>query len=266
MKATGFSRPKISRLENGKTQLPKHADIAKILTALGVEGDERSRLTELAIAAGNAGWWTSYGPAMGVRQALYADLESGASTIKEYQPFVPGLLQTTTFAEHVHEAGKRQGPVAFQTEQAVEARRTRQTMLLRPNGPTYQVVIDEIALRRLAAPPSVVADQLRHIVDITANPRVSVRILLIAAPIDFVTVRAAFSMYSYPDPLDPQVVAVDTVTSDLVLTTLHEDDAAQVGRYSAQYQRLVDAALSEDDSTQFLNQVAEELRQGGGAP
>jgi len=30
--------------------------------------------------------------------------------------------------------------------------------------------------------------------------------------------RCTFSIYTYPDPGDPDVVAIDTVTSDLILT------------------------------------------------
>lgn len=49
-------------------------------------------------------------------------------------------------------------------------------------------------------------------------------------------------------------VAVDTATSDLVLT-----DQEEVGPYLALYSRLRDAALSPSDSFDFLAKVAEEL-------
>jgi hypothetical protein len=61
-------------------------------------------------------------------------------------------------------------------------------------------------------------------------------------------------VYTYPDPGDPTVVAVDTVTSDLTLT-----EAADVRPYEQLYQRLRDAALPPDDSLDLLTKVAAEL-------
>ena len=61
-------------------------------------------------------------------------------------------------------------------------------------------------------------------------------------------------MYTYPDPGDPAVVAVDTVTSDLILT-----DSADVYPYEQLYQRLRDAALPPDDSLDLLTKLAADL-------
>jgi hypothetical protein len=40
--------------------------------------------------AAEGGWWESYNEAMGERQALYANLEAGVTSIREYQQtFIP---------------------------------------------------------------------------------------------------------------------------------------------------------------------------------
>ena len=67
--------------------------------------------------------------------------------------------------------------------------------------------------------------------------------------------RSAFSIYTFPDPADPTVVAVDTVTDDLVLI-----DETAVKRYDELYSRLRDAALSVDDSLEFLVKTARAAR------
>jgi Domain of unknown function (DUF5753) len=66
--------------------------------------------------------------------------------------------------------------------------------------------------------------------------------------------RCTFSTYTYPDPGDPAVVAVDTVTSDLILT-----EPADVQSYQQLYQRLRDAALPPDESLDLLTNVAADL-------
>jgi hypothetical protein len=138
-----------------------------------------------------------------------------------------------------------------------EARSGRQRMLRRPGGPTYDVIIDELAIRRGTAPADVVKAQLLHITaTVNGSPRITVRVLPINAVIDGYSVpRSAFSIYTFPDPDDPTVVAVDTVTDDLVLI---DEDA--VKRHDELYGRLRDGAMSVDDSLEFLVKTAKAAR------
>jgi hypothetical protein len=64
----------------------------------------------------------------------------------------------------------------------------------------------------------------------------------------------AVSLYTYPDPGDPAVVAIETVTSDLVLT-----DPAETSPYDQLYIRLRDAAPPPADSLDLLTKAATEL-------
>jgi transcriptional regulator with XRE-family HTH domain len=257
----GQSRMKISRLENARIP-PDEGDVVQILDVLGVTGKQWSQLVDVARDAAGRGWWGSFGNDMGARQALYADLETGAAQIREYQPSVPGLLQTVEFAQQRHVAESQIGPVAFQNDRAVEARQMRQKMLLRSEGPTYEVVLDEVAVRRLHAPPEVVAAQVRHLITLAKGPRITVRVLPTDAVIaGYVVPRSAFSLYTYPDELDPYVVAVDTVTTDVVLLSL--TDAVEVQRYTSLYERLAKAALSTRDSLRFLAAVADQWEHQG---
>jgi hypothetical protein len=232
---------------------------------LGVQGEQWSYLVEVASEAADKGWWASYGDAMGARQAVYADLESGARLIREYQPFIPGLLQTADFARqrNAAELGRAYEPDSVIERASVEARQTRQRMMMRAGGPSYEVVIDEVAIRRPLAPPEILAAQLRHLLQFRDHPRITVRLLPVDARLrDYRVVRSAFSLYTYPGPQDPEVVAVDTVTADMVMTTLLEAD--QVHRYTDLYDRLVEAALSPDESADMLSAAAVQLMEGAG--
>jgi len=82
-----------------------------------------------------------------------------------------------------------------------------------------------------------------------------VRVLPVHARIkSYAVPRCTFSIYTYPDPGDPSVVAVDTVTSDLILT-----EATDVHPYEELYQCLQDAALPPDDSLDMLTKLAADL-------
>jgi len=253
-KKIGSSRAQISRLENG--HVVDQADVMSILDALGVEGDRWTTILTIAREAGERGWWES-NKRMGERQALYANLEAGAATIREFQgTFVPGLLQTPEYTRARIEADQQAGATDYTTDKAIDGRLGRQRMLRRPEGPTYEVVLDEVAVRRRTAPAEVLKAQLYHLTaTVNVDPTVSLRVLPVHAEIKGYSVpRSAFSIYTFADPGDPSVVAADTVTDDLVHT---EDDA--VRRYAELFDRVRDASLSEKDSLRFLIEIAQEM-------
>lgn len=250
----GQSRAQISRLENG--HVVDQADILKILDALEVDGERWTQVVTIAREAGERGWWES-NKAMGERQALYANLEAGAATIREFQmTFLPGLLQTPEFAQARADSERSGGPVNFSASKAVDARAGRQRMMRRPDGPSYEVIIDEVAVRRVAAPPEIVSAQLYHLAaTVNGNAQTSVQVLPVDALIEGYNLpRSAFSLYTFPDPDDPTVVTVDTVTNDQILTT--DED---VKRYEGLYTRLRDAALPVEESLELLVTAATDL-------
>ena len=250
-KRIGKSRADISRLESGHTV--DLADVLGILEALGVGGDRWTQIMTIAREAGETGWWESH-KSMGERQTLIADLEAGASVIRAYeQTFVPGLLQTPEFVRARSVATATLEPVSGTVDGILAGRAGRQRMLRRPGGPTLEVIVDEVAVRRLAAPAHVVKKQLYHLATaVNKDPNITLRVLPVHALIkDFTVPRSAFTIFTYPDPGDPDVVAVDTVTSDLIITAKD-----QVAPYDRLYERLREAALSPEDSIELLTNAA----------
>jgi len=246
------NRAKISRLENGRIA-PDSGDVVKLLDAMGVDGPEWTRVMAIAQEAGTRGWWESTARIMGERQALYANLEAGARTIREYQQsLLPGLAQIPEYTR------SRLSPVLAGGQTArgiVEGRAGRQRMLRRPDGPAYEVVLDEVAVRRKSAPPDVMRDQLVHLAERAASGDLIVRVLPVDADIEgWKPPTCTFSLYEYPDPGDPVVVAIEAVTTDIVLTVPDE-----VAHYGRRYALLRDAALSVGDSAAFLADAAHRL-------
>lgn len=255
-KAIGVARQRLSRLENGHVR-PDLDEIMRILDVLNVGEKRWAKIMTIAREAQERGWWEKFADEMGPRQALYANLEAGARAINEYQmTLLPGLLQIPAFTEVRVRANRAVYPHHFDPARAPEARAARQRVLERPGGPTYEVIIDELAIRRFAAPRETVRAQMDHLVDIGRDrKKVTIRVLPVTASIAGHAVpRSPFFTYRYPDPDDPVVVAVDTVTSDLVLT-----DPAEVANYVDLYRRLEDAALPPADSLNFLAAVAEDI-------
>jgi transcriptional regulator with XRE-family HTH domain len=258
-RAVGSRRQRISEIENCHVR-PDDAEISKILDFFGVADLRRASILAAAADARHVGWWKKISAAIGPRQALYADLESGARLIREYQQTLPGLLQIPEFTAAYARNDRALYPETFNPEQAVEARAARQANLIRPDPPQYHVVIDELAISRFAGPTDAVRAQLEHIATIMQdNPGITVQLLPFTAKIPGgLAPRSAFSIYHYPDPDDPVVVAVDTITSDLLLT-----EADHVAPYLRLHQRLSEAALSRSDTFDRLVIVGEDLDKTG---
>lgn len=247
-KRIGQSRAQISRLENG--HVADQDDVMRILDALGVEDERWTTIMTIAREAGERGWWES-NKAMGERQALYANLEAGATSIREFQmTFIPGLLQTPEFTRARIEAEQEPGSkLPYTPDKAIEARLGRQRMLRRPGGPTYHLVLDELAVRRPTAPDEVVKAQLYHMAaTVNGNAKYTIQVLPVDAEIAGYNVpRSAFSIYDFRDENDPNVVAVDNLTEDMMLT-----DPEPVRRYVELFDQLAAAAYTPEKSLEVL--------------
>jgi transcriptional regulator with XRE-family HTH domain len=245
----GLARQRISRLENGHIA-PDLDEIERILRLFNVDHARSTMITTIAREAQEKGWWVRYADQMGTRQARFADLEAGASRIREYNMvFLPGLLQIPAYTEARARIDRATLSAVYDPARALEARAERQRIVERPDGPTHQVIIDELAIRRQAVPPDIAAAQVNHLVEAGhSRAHLTIRVLPLGAPIgNYAVPRSAFYVYEYPDPDDPVVVAVDTVTDDLVLT-----GSPDVDRYLDLYSAIQDAALSPADSLDFL--------------
>ncbi|MGW0432461.1 helix-turn-helix domain-containing protein [Micromonospora sp. NPDC003197] len=255
----GMSRPKLSRFETAD-RVPSVSDVNAILSEFGIDGERWHELVQMAKDAGERGWWESYGADMGERQAIYANLEHGAVSVREYQLFVvPGLLQTPEYTRARAVASKQARLPNTNLERSVDAKMMRQRMLARPGGPRYEAVIEEVAVCRPAVPPAVMREQLLHLATLAeSSDGMTVRVLPQRAELrDFWLPRSPFSLYRFHGG-DPDAVAVDTESVDLVYT-----ETGDVAPYADLYDRIWEAALSGPESAALLRREADRIAQRG---
>jgi len=260
-KVAFLSRTKLSKLESGQIR-PDVAELMEVMERLGVTGKEYDKILRLARDAARKGWWDRYANVMGRRQRVFADLEFGAESIRDYDPHgIPAIFQTPEFIDSLVELDQASGPLSYRPDRMAEARLQRQQVLLGPNGPTYDAVLDEIVIRRLDVPEPVMAAQLRHMVAMASTePRITLRVLRCNTRIrGSLLPRSSFVLYTFRDKGDPSVVVVDTITTDLVLT-----ERNQVAKYTGLYDRIRKAALPQEESLDFLRDVAEQLTNEAG--
>lgn len=171
-KRLGFSRSKISRLENGRRGASR-VDILQLCELYQVDEKHRLRLTELAAEGKQRGWR----PPFGLPHSDYIGLEAEAASISDYGlAIVPGLLQTPDYARAIVRAGvsARESQIV---EERVRVRIARQQLLFSSEAPTFEAVLDESVLHRVVGSPAVMLAQLRRLLEMSELPNVTIRIV-----------------------------------------------------------------------------------------
>ncbi|MEN8654940.1 helix-turn-helix transcriptional regulator [Streptomyces sp. 21So2-11] len=223
------SESKISRMELGRVSF-KARDVEDLLTLYGVsDGTERESLLGLAREANVAGWWHSYGDVLPGWFQTYVGLEAAASLIRIYEvQFVHGLLQTEPYAHAVVSRGIPDAPRA-EIDRRVALRLERQKVLVSERQPRFHAILDEAALRRPYGDRSVMQGQLRHLIEVSEHPNVTLQIM----PFSFgghAGESGAFTMLRFPESDLSDLVYLEQLTSALYLDKREE---------VAQYERVM---------------------------
>ncbi|WP_026237760.1 MULTISPECIES: helix-turn-helix domain-containing protein [unclassified Streptomyces] len=249
----GGDKPKISRQENGRQGVSK-LEIEALLALYGVSDDRlRTALTTLAREGRRKGWWAQYSDILPAGFQERLSIESDAARILTFQSMlVPGLLQTAEYStEVIRAAGKSQ--TEGQIKSYIEVRASRQEILARPNPPQFVCLLDEAVLRREVGGPAVMVRQLDKIMEVNNPPKLTIQVVPLSqgwhAGAD-----GAFNIYSYPDPMDLDVVNLDYLDGALYL----EEDLP-VERYQLAFDELRAAALASRHSMKLVSSVRQEF-------
>jgi transcriptional regulator with XRE-family HTH domain len=261
--ATGMSREEVSRqlewststvfrIETGRNR-PQPGNVRALLELYGVTGPERDGLIQLTRDARKPGWWHSFRDVLPNPYEVYIGLESGAASIRNFEPVVvPGLLQTADYAREIF----RNGPIELDrddVERLVEVRLARQEILARDDRPRLWAVIDEALIHRVVGSTSAMSGQLRHLVDSAQQGKTTIQVVPYRAGAHAGTI-GAFVILDFEELTDPAMVYVETLAGDIYL-----EERSDVNRYTLAFDRLRAASLHPDDSVQLIEQVASTL-------
>jgi transcriptional regulator with XRE-family HTH domain len=245
------SHSKMSRLEHGRVGF-KDRDIADLLTFYGVmDAEERESLRALARKANEQGWWHDYSDILPSWFEAYIGLEEAATRIRSYEiQFVPGLLQTESYARAVTILGHAHSP-AEEIERRVSLRMARKSLLRGLRAPHLWVVIDEAVLRRPIGGPDIMREQLDYLIDCAAMPNVTLQVIPFQAG-GHSAAGGPFSILRFAEADLPDVVYLEQLTSAIYL-----DKRETVDHYLAVMERLCLDAFPAEHSTDAISTIAE---------
>jgi transcriptional regulator with XRE-family HTH domain len=171
----GWKHPQLQRFETG-TRSPSEEQVAAILDELGVHGQTREELLELARGEG---WstWLAVTIAEHERQlAALLRLEDAAKRIVHVSSLlIPGPLQTRNYARAIMVAGE---VPQHEIDTRVAVRLGRKDAFVRETDPVDMLaLIWEPVLRSDIGGSRVMAEQLRHLVTMAKLETVDLRVI-----------------------------------------------------------------------------------------
>jgi transcriptional regulator with XRE-family HTH domain len=266
-KAAGFDRKDVAKrlhraeshmahLENVRN-LPAATELEVLLDFYGAAERTEAFLDLLDAARRGKDWWLPFKGAAPEWFDLFLALESSAERIERYDTMiVPGLFQTPEYAEAVIRGGNP-GLTDAEVARRVKLRMARQDVLTRqPDLPTVRCVLEESALHRPAGDPSILVEQLRHLLTLTELPNLTLQVMPLAAGMHAAIGDGTFIALSFPSDLvgDPGVV----YTESKIKGTYHEEPA-DIDRYRDTLHRAQLQASNPEDSAAILTRRLAEL-------
>lgn len=240
----GRAHSTLSRWETGGL-IPRPPDVYFMLDLYGVDGAEREALLRSVRDAREREDWEVD---VSVAVADYAWMEGRAWKVEAFQDSVlPGLLQTPDYAREVLRAWDPSATPQW-IERTLAARIARQRRLTAPEPLQLSAVIGEGALHLLVGGPAVMRAQLKHLIDLAAEPDIALRVLPFAAG-THAGMTGPFTILRFRD--DRDVATVETRGGDLYL----ED----VEPFVQALRRLRAAALPQRKSLAMIAAMRREL-------
>ena len=249
----GLAASTLSRIENGKAPT-KTAYLTALLEFYEVtDPEQRQILIEMAREGHRKGWWAGYEDVLPTGFGIYVGLEADASGLRIYETqVVNGLLQTPEYAKAIlREVNKKDSPE--QLQRATELRIKRQHTVEKPDPPDLWLILDEAVIRRPVGGPEVMAGQLKHLVEASHRPNVTLQVLPFSVGAHS-ALPGPFTILEFPERTDDDVVYLDSWGGPIYL-----EKERDVRMCAEAFDRLRAAALSANDSIALANQVAREL-------
>lgn len=239
----------ISRLETG-VYPARHADVLALLDLYHVtDATQRQFLLNLSRDVVEPGWWDQYTDDLDSTLIDLAWLEARAEKISSYhQIVIPGLLQTEAYAKAMMDAVETDPALA---ESGLQVRTSRVKVLDRETPLRVSALIDEAALRRVVGGPSVMGDQLRHLLALGKRSTIDIRVVPFSAGAH-PSPDSSFYICEMREPFAP-VGYIDTLAGALYVET------DTVDRFKSVFDRLRRKALSERKSVALIETAAKEL-------
>jgi transcriptional regulator with XRE-family HTH domain len=240
----------IRRLEKAEVGL-RILYVEKLLETYGADKQEIEEFVAMAERANEPGWWHAYRDVLPTWFTAYVSLETGAKTLRTYEPhYVTGLLQTHAYARAILRAGFPSGSEE-DLAMRVDLRLRRQDLLERSDAPTLWVVMEEAVLHRVVGGPEVMREQVDRLLEASELDHISLDIVPFSAGAH-VGACAPFTYFRFEEPELP-----DIVYSEILSASMYLDQRSDVAAHLEAHNRM-SLLTSSAESRALLNRMRKE--------
>jgi transcriptional regulator with XRE-family HTH domain len=244
---------KISRIETGQRGI-RAGELKKLLAAYGVREEQQDMLVSLSGWRNEApaGWWQAHTSVLVAASLEYLAVEECASQILSYScTIIPELLQDEDYTLAIAAADQQ---VQSGTErQFVEAVQARQQAVRQSGRTNLSVVLGEAALREQVGDKQLMREQLRRIVELTADTSwITVQVLPFSAGVPGVLNAGSLSILRFPALPNLGLVHLAGLNGGVCLERPQDTRA-----YFRAFQQIQGVALSPAASVTFIEQLVE---------
>jgi transcriptional regulator with XRE-family HTH domain len=249
---TGINEATLYRIETAKAR-PQARTLTTLLDLYDVPDEVRTELAALARQSGEQSWLQSFPSELPEPYPTYISFEGEARSLLNYESlFIPGLLQTEEYARATLSRGS---PTATKEEiqSLLEARMSRQVVLVREQPLRLWAIVDEAAFHRQVGGREVMRTQLKRLAEAADLPHVTFQ----AVPYDVGAhpgMAGAFVILQFDDPAASDVVYVESGSGDLFM-----ESQTDVTRFTTIFEHLRALALPPDASVSLVMSAARDL-------
>jgi transcriptional regulator with XRE-family HTH domain len=259
--AMDWSLSKLIRIETGAVGISIN-DLKVLLQLYRVtEPDRVNELLEMARAAKEPAWWSTYREAASSEFLTFLGYESSASIIRNFEPLLmPGLLQTEEYAraalaELVPPVAQDNARLTSQVDALVELRMERQERLSQRSAPPKVFfALDEAVVHRWVGGSDVMRRQLQRLKEALASPEWTIWIVPFSVGL-YQRQRGSYVLFEFPADEDEDILYLEGSRGELII----RDDLHETAVYLEAFWRIEQIALKNEDAISLVDHAISRL-------
>ncbi|MEV0107917.1 helix-turn-helix transcriptional regulator [Nocardia sp. NPDC050799] len=249
------------RLESGRNSEIKRMVVNALCDAYEASAEDRRELLWLVEESRKDGWWqSSFADAVVPEAEMFLGLEQAAREVFTWQTTtLPGLLQTHDYRYAMWEIAKPLGR-SIELDREITLLQRRQARLHSSAEFTFEAALSEAALRHPIGGAETMAEQLDHLLKMTALPSVSLRVVPLDASDHLGWTTKHFVYLEFPDHVNPALTEPPVVYVEGFTGSLYLDKPSEVEQYQAARASILQVALDESETQRLIEVTAKEHR------
>lgn len=249
----GVQRPTITRQENGES-LCRRVELPGLCVYYGASDDERAEALTLWEDAKQDSTRIVLPGSTPRQLRSYLRAEEDAGSQKVICGLtIHGLVQTRDYATAITSAPSGYRLPDNDIERVVEARLARQRRLRGASPMRLHVVMDEGLIHRVVGGPAVMAEQLRHLLQLMDQPHITIQVVPYEAGA-YGAMAGEASVLEFPDPADPPAAYVEYIGDGRWV-----EDEEDVSKLATTFDLVAGAAATPVATADLLQQQIEAL-------